>query len=325
MSTELLIELPPSVADARQHFAQLCLQIAHQHNEIDIRSFFREVDWQSIENGNQASVAQYSSTPDQASPTLIVPGLSGDTVSAIVGPFMCARNEMAVRGYHTEVVWLNGRTGCDTNADTLQREVHKFADKHASKINIIGYSKGCTDVLHMLANHPDTHSHIKAVVSLGGIVAGSPLADTTPNWLRKIVQYFPLPTSTFGDGRAIQDLTCQFREQWLQQHTLPSTIRYASIAAVPTPDRVSRILRSPYRQLSRYSRYNDSQVVAQNTLLPVGEVLATVNADHWAIVLPFSKRWSALFTRWLIDQNRFPRTLLLQAIIDHLSQDAATS
>ncbi len=236
---------------------------------------------------------------------------------------MCARNEMAVQGYVTDVVWLNGRTGCDDNAASLRDHILAFAEHYKSKVNVVGYSKGCADSMHMLVNHPETHDCVSALVSLGGIVKGSPLADATPTWMRRMIQYVPLPSSQFGDGAAIRDLTCEFRQDWLARNVLPDAVRYASVAAIPSPERVSRILRQTYKKLSAQSTHNDSQVFDRDTLLPNSELLATVNADHWAIALPFSRRWTSVLTHTLVNKNDFPRTVLLQAVIDHLTDTEA--
>lgn len=316
-----LRELPADINDVRQSFGHRCFTIAQNVGLGDVSRYFWGVTAESTHTPTsvQKQLSQHAAAKANALPTIIVPGLSGDTASAIVGPFMCARKEMAVKGYETQVVWLNGRTGCDDNAQTLRDRVIAIADHYQSKVNVVGYSKGCADSMHMLVNHPQTHECVSALVSLGGIVLGSPLADTTPDWMRRIVQYTPLPTSKFGVGTAIRDLTCEFRQNWLEQNDLPDAIRYASIAAAPAPERVSKILRKTYKKLAAHSAYNDSQVIDRATLLPNSELLATVNADHWAIALPFSRRWTSLLTHTLVDQNDFPRTLLLQGIIEHLA------
>lgn len=319
-----LQDLPTDIADVRQSFGQRCFELAERSGLEDVSKYFLGVTAtnQNIKKPVEKPRSQGIGATSNALPTIIVPGLSGDTVSAIVGPFMCAREEMAVKGYETDVVWLNGRTGCDDNADTLKERVMTLADLYQSKVNLVGYSKGCADAMHMLVNHPQIHDRVNALVSLGGIVLGSPLADTTPTWLRRVVQYAPLPTSRFGDGSAIKDLSCEFRQNWLRQNELPQTVRYASVAAAPSAERVSRILRKTYKKLATHSIYNDSQVIDRATLLPNSELLATVNADHWAIALPFSGRWTQVLTQTLVDQNDFPRTILLQGIIEHLANTA---
>ena len=228
-----------------------------------------------------------------------------------------AEKTLELDGYSIDVSWVNGRQGCDKNAEALYPQVMAAAQRHGSPVRLIGYSKGCTDIMHLLANHTDCHAAIDSVVSLAGVVHGTPLAARTARWLDRLVQYLPLPGVKFGDGRALDDLAPEYRRRWLNAHPLPASIRYASVIAVPTADRISRLLKPGYRRLANTSVDNDSQVIATDSLLPNSELLAMVNADHWAIALPIG-RTSPTLSRWLIDQNDFPRTRLLQTIIDHL-------
>jgi len=250
-------------------------------------------------------------------PNLVVPGLLGDAVRAVVAPMAFAEKILEMNGYAVDVLWVNGRQGCDKNASALYPQVMQAAQQYGSSVRLIGYSKGCTDIMHLLANHADCHEAVDSVVSLAGVVHGTPLAERTATWLDRLVQYLPLPGVEFGDGRALDDLAPDFRRQWLTDHPLPESIRYASVIAAPKPDRISRLLKSSYRRLARISADNDSQVIATDSLLPGGELLALVNADHWAIALPIGRALPFL-TRWLIDKNDFPRARLLQAIVDHM-------
>ena len=250
-------------------------------------------------------------------PNLLVPGLLGDSVRTVVAPMAFAEKTLELDGYAIDVLWVNGRQGCDKNAAALYPQVMDAAQRHGSAVRLIGYSKGCTDAMHLLANHTDCHDVIDSVVSLAGVVHGTPLAARTATWLDRLVQYLPLPGVEFGDGRALDDLAPEFRRHWLSDHPLPPSIRYASVLAVPEPDRISKLLKSSYRRLAKISVDNDSQVLATDSLLPDSELLAMVNADHWAIALPIGRTLPFL-SRWLIDENDFPRPRLLQAIIDHM-------
>ena len=241
----------------------------------------------------------------------------GDSVRSVVAPMAFAVKSLELDGYDIEVSWVNGRQGCDKNAARLYPQVMNAAQRHGSPVRLIGYSKGCTDTMHLLANHTDCHDAIDSVVSLAGVVHGTPLAARTATWLDRLVQYLPLPGVAFGDGRALDDLAPEFRRRWLSDHPLPPSIRYASVLAVPEPDRISRLLKSSYRRLAKSSVDNDSQVIATDSLLPDSELLALVNADHWAIALPIGRALPFL-SRWLIEKNDFPRPRLLQAIIDHM-------
>ena len=250
-------------------------------------------------------------------PTVIVPGLLGDTVRALVTPFMCARKTLSLDGYRTSIAWTNGRRGSEANAHDLRKKILVLAESFKSEVHLIGYSKGCADLMTMLTLYPDTHACIKSIVSLAGVVHGTPLAKDTPRWINKFLQYAPVPGVPIGDGQAINDLRIQVRKQWLENYTTPAHIYGASLAAIPDPHRVSRILKPSWNKLSSISPHNDSQMVAADTLIPHSDILATLNADHWAVALPFHER-SQWLTQTLIDKNKFPRTVLMRAIIDHL-------
>lgn len=260
---------------------------------------------------------EYATRPGTC-PSLIVPGLLGSTIRNLVAPFMCARNRLKCLGYDIDLAWVNGRTGCSHNAGALREQILRTADTHGSAVNVIAYSKGCADALHMLGEYPDTHEAVRSLVSLAGVVHGTPLADNPPWPLRKLLQYAPLPGVPAGDGRAIVDLSYKVRGQWLSDNPLPSSVYFATIAAAPTPDRVSRVLRRSYDKLATTNPANDSQVINIDTVLPRGDLLAIVNADHWAVALPVKERLP-LLAKLVVNKNAFPRDVLLHALLEHLA------
>jgi hypothetical protein len=72
-------------------------------------------------------------------------------------------------------------------------------------------------------------------------------------------------------------------------------------------------LRSSYDQLALVDPRNDSQVVFHDALVPGGALLGYLNADHWAVALPFNREHPVL-ANTLITRNAFPREVLLEAI-----------
>lgn len=257
-------------------------------------------------------------TRREPAPSLIVPGLLGSTIRNLVAPFMCARTRLKCLGYDVDMAWVNGRTGCSQNAEGLRELILRTADTHGSSVNVIAYSKGCADALHMLGEYPDTHDAVRSLVSLAGVVHGTPLAHNPPWPLRKLLQYTPLPGVPAGDGRAIVDLSYEVRGKWLTDNPLPSNVYFATIAAAPTPDRVSRVLRRSYHKLAATNPANDSQVIDIDAILPSGDLLAIVNADHWAVALPVKERLP-LIAKLLVNQNTFPRDVLIHALLEHLA------
>jgi len=306
--------------DSRSAFAQRFYQIA-QARGLKLNSDLIYLDAPTALDLEKLLPVPYAVEPtDQY--TLIVPGLLGSSVSTLVAPLFCARERLTVKGYNLQVAWVTGRSGCDLNAKLLRKHVLEIADRSGQPVNIIGYSKGCADAIHMLGNHEDTHQAVSALVSYAGVVLGTPLAASVPNWVNTLLRYMPLPGDTYGDGLAINDLTPHRREQWLLDHPLPKNVKLASVAASPTPKQVSRILKGSYRRLSLLDPRNDSQVICNDTIIPNSELLAVVNADHWAIALPIAER-HRLLAKMLVDKNEFPRDVLIQAVIDHLSMTPA--
>jgi hypothetical protein len=58
---------------------------------------------------------------------------------------------------------------------------------------------------------------------------------------------------------------------------------------------------------------NDSQVVFYDALVPGGALLGYLNADHWAVAMPFNREHPAIADT-IVTRNAFPREVLLEAI-----------
>ena len=315
--------------DLRNHFRDRCLVLARDRDDgseaLVTRWFASGTDDPSRSPaGVIGSAPRSARAPDRPAhdgrPTrlLIAPGLLGDTVRGLVGPLMCAREGLRAEGRDIEIVWLNGRAGCTRNAARLRTVVLEAADGVGAPIDLVGYSKGCADALHMLGEWPDTHAALRSLVSLGGVVLGTPLARQAPSLVARTLSRLPLPGLERGDGRAVHDLTPAWRRRWLEEHPLPSGIRYASLVGAPSASRVSRVLKAHWHVLARHHPYNDSHLDVDDAVLPGSELLATLDADHWALALPIAER-NALLGRWFVTGNAFPRTVMLEALMDHLA------
>lgn len=304
--------------DRRGAFRARCLAIARARadgSESEVAALFHPG---TDEPGDMTAPAPAA----ESAPMLLVPGLLGDGVSGLVAPFGHAREALVAVGRDIQVAWVGGRSGCTRNAARLRTVVLERAAAHGAAIDLVGYSKGCTDALHMLGDWPDTRSALRSLTSLGGVVRGTPLARRTPPLAARVLGWLPLPDIGLGfgrgDGQAVADLMPERRARWLDEHPLPDGIRYASIVAAASPKRVSRVLKPSWRTLSRTDPDNDSQVIACDAMLPQGELLATLDADHWALALPIAER-SPLLARLAVNRNDFPRAVLLEALMDHLA------
>ena len=321
------------VADARDAFAARWLAIAREAD--DPGSSVRE-SGSVPDGGAEAAVraalgderaARAVGTPVPArvdtadiSDLVVVPGVLGDTVGALVAPLASASDPLAPHGIRTTVARVNGRTGCAANAAALRPIVLEAAAREGRPVNLVGYSKGCADALHMLADFPDTHASVHSLTSLAGVVHGTPMAARTPRWLEAFLRRVPLPGTPVGDGRALHDLEPGARAAHLAAHPPPAGIRYASVAGATTEANVSRVLRRSWDALGELDPANDSQVIDRDAVLPAGELLAVVDADHWALALPIVERLP--IARPLVNRNDFPRVTLLRAVLEHVTSPA---
>lgn len=253
----------------------------------------------------------------------LVPGLLGDCVADLVSPFAEARVALEARGIATALLAVGGRQGTAANAAELLAELRREPSGHAVTI-AIGYSKGALDLLEALAAEPSLGERLDAVVSLGGPIYGSPSARDVSELVTGAFERLPLPDCERGDGTALNSLHPEARAEWLARHDLRELpVRLYAVAAYATPDRISWIMRGGARRLLSHGP-NDGQVVLWDALPPASTLLALVDADHWAMALPFAGRapWLA---RTLVNRNRYPRAALLTAVVDTILADVAAA
>jgi hypothetical protein len=187
---------------------------------------------------------------------------------------------------------------------------------------LIGYSKGAPDILDAVVSYPEIRSRLAAVVSLAGAVGGSPLAEDATEDTAQLFRHFPGATCTPGDRTAVDALRPQVRRQWLADHPLPGDLRFYTVAALPDPDRISWILKRPFRKLGKIDPRNDGQVIVTDEILPGSTLLGFLNADHWAVALPIARTHPVVGALFATD-NDYPREALLEAILRFVEDDIA--
>jgi hypothetical protein len=198
------------------------------------------------------------------------------------------------------------------------------AEPDGARIVLIGYSKGAVDVLEAIVGYPEIRRRVVAVVSMGGAIGGSPLANDAEQGMANLLQYFPESTCTPGDGGGVESLRPGPRRAWLAANPLPSGLRYYSIVTYPQPGRISAVLMPSYRRLAQIDGRNDSQMVFYDQFIPGSQLIAYVNADHWALAVPIA-RTHATVGSLLVTQNAYPREALAEALMRYVEEDLSSS
>jgi len=244
---------------------------------------------------------------------VIIPGLSEECVADFIQPFSDARPHLESLGFKTDFIMVSGLGGSAQNASQIQEGIASMAMTADERLVFIGYSKGATDVLEAMVRYPELSSRTAAVVTLAGVISGTPIADDVPEVLKKIADQVLEGKCPPGEGRAFDSLSRHERLKWLSANRLPNTVRYYSLAAFADRENISLILRPSYDKLSLVDPLNDSQVVFHDALVPGGALLGYLNADHWAVAMPFNRVHPTLAGAF-VTRNAFPREVLLEAI-----------
>lgn len=298
------------VVDLRAEFSQSFCGLFEKRS--DLRAGFEHCE--QVLHQTPVVVQQPSAAETQRSARVyLVPGLFGECVERLVTPWKIARSHLERLGYTVELVEVGGRSGIERNARLIRD--HLMASPQDGRRSIaLGYSKGAIDLLEALRAYPELHPRIDAAVAVAGPIHGAPLAESSPDWLTRLATWLRLPDCSPGDGLGIASMTPKQRAEWLTQWQPPASVRLFSLGAYAPPNRTSRILRPGYKRLARIDRRNDGQVLAGDTLVPGSSLLGFAIADHWAIALPFDTEMPKV-ARLLVSENRYPRTLLLEAIL----------
>jgi hypothetical protein len=169
----------------------------------------------------------------------------------------------------------------------------------------------------------ETPGNLRAVVSVAGVVSGSPVADWL-NRYKKILELIPTPsTCSHINENFLKSITRDRCLHWLRKYwsTMPQGIRYYSLVTFTTPNRMHWFLRLLYAKLAEVEPRNDSHMLIHDQVLPGAELLGYVKSDHWAVALPFN-RSTGSFWKWLLrNNNAFPREVLFEAILRFVEDD----
>jgi hypothetical protein len=236
-----------------------------------------------------------------------------ECVSEFIKPFSDARPHVEALGFRTELVMVGGLTSSSHNAQQIRNFVVRKELPADEKLVFIGYSKGAADILEALGRFPDLAKTTAAVVTLAGVVSGTPIADDVPGFIKRLADTLFAGRCPPGGGEAFHSLRRSERMAWLAANLLPASVKFFSLAAFAEHENISLILRPSYEKLSLVDPLNDSQVVFYDALVPGGALLGYLNADHWAVAMPFNREHPAL-AGTLVTRNAFPREVLLEAI-----------
>jgi len=261
---------------------------------------------------------------------IIVSGVLWECVSGVSLPFGRGKSvDMATeydylkpRYSAVDVVHVRGIATSEHNAKIVEEAIRKHKD--AANVVVVAYSKGLPDTLEALRRMgAETPANVRAVVSVAGVVSGSPLADWL-NRYRHFLAMLPTPGAcSHVNENFLKSITRDRCLHWLGKywHTMPQGIRYYSLVTFTKPQHMHWFLRLLYAKLAEVEPRNDSHMLIHDQVLPGADLLGYLKSDHWAVALPFNRSGGS-FWKWLLrNHNAFPREVLFEAILRYVEDD----
>ena len=306
----------PPVRDARVRFREILCQLLDSNRQrLGLEVECDDYLWRLNDEPPAAPGSKTLPVYDPTLKILMVPGAFSDCFKDIGLPYQEAAARFRQIGYHIDNVDVSGMSGSPKNAAIIAEAVARQDMDSVARLVLLGYSKGTTDILHFLVNHPELAQKVSAVLSVAGAVNGSPLADrfseaSYDNWFARLSFGRCRP----GDGGVLDSLSRTRQFQWLATHPLPQHVRYYSLGAFARYKNVQLHQRLTYKLLEPIEPLNDGQLLYFDQIIPGSSLLGYVNADHWTVAVPVEEDFSYR-DRALMLQNRHLRGLLFEAMI----------
>lgn len=268
---------------------------------------------------------------------LIVPGIFGDCVDEQAVPFgdglARARGQSHTAAYApyadlglagVRALQIPGQASSAHNGALIAESVlAEAARPEVETIVIVAYSKGLPDALHALTGLRQAGrlpAKLRALVSVAGVVMGTPVADAHASLYQAASGMLGLAGCSASQGGEVASLTREVRGAWLAEMTPLPDLAYYSVVAHAPRSSIGPGLTMFYDELSRIDPRNDGQVIGSDAILPRSALLAEVVSDHWDFVLPLSAHPSRL-VRGMASGRDFPRQALFRAMVKYVVDD----
>ena len=327
--------LPAKLAGVRDERAQFATMFGRELRaslpEADVTTWLHGVQPHAATTVNLDVIDRRFAQLRSATAVLVVPGLFGDCVDGQSMPFgdgvprpreigaTEAYAQYADLGVHAiRRVPLPGRASSAHNGELLAGEIRAEAQRSGvERIVIVAYSKGVPDVLHALhrlQQDGGVPRKVVALVSVAGVVMGTPIADRFERFYGRFSPRGAVFGCSEADGDELSSITRRERLAWLDAHPPPAGIAYHSVVAYAAAHETALPLRPAQAMLDAIDPRNDGQLLAGDAVLPGSALLATARSDHWDIALPRNRHPDAL-VRAMTSGRAYPREALFRAML----------
>ena len=259
-----------SIDVATFYFAQKKYQVNENKQAQDLYATFLEQ--LSLNNDKEAL------KPLQDYYVAFVPGLAyNDTSNG--GNFARQRRLLTASGVANEMIVTDEWGLTDDNAAIVANRLSELSQKY-TKIIVVSASKGGLETAVALGKilKPEETKSIKAWISVGGVLRGSPVADTylsAPKcWFAAIALW------TKGKKiNLIHDVSYKTRGEAFNQLRFPENIKIVHFVGAPLATKISKEIKSLYCSIRNFGP-NDGLTPLADEVTDKGIVVTEVGLDH---------------------------------------------
>jgi hypothetical protein len=183
-------------------------------------------------------------------------------------------------GFKTLLIETDEVGTVEKNAAIIASALIRLSKQH-DNIILVSTSKGGPEVALALGKllTPRQSRQVRAWISVGGILRGSPLADQALVWPRS--WWARIGTFFLGlPHENIENLSMRRRKEVFNQLAFPDHLFVVHYVGVPLSGQVSRDVRGRYRALRKLGP-NDGLTLLTDELVPRGVVITDVGLDHY--------------------------------------------
>ena len=168
----------------------------------------------------------------------------------------------------------------EENAEIIGRIVRAESRSH-SKLILVSTSKAGPETALALGRilRPDETTSVKAWLSVGGLIRGTPLADRVTTWPKSWVAriIFSLEKTDF---RSVPGLTTSASRKRMNSIRLPRKILVVQYVAAPLSGDIAEDVRGRYTYLRKYGP-NDGLTLLADELVPDTITIVELGFDHF--------------------------------------------
>jgi hypothetical protein len=209
-----------------------------------------------------------------------VPGYAYKKDRTTGADFAAQRAILNARGFQTLLVETDELGSVEGNAAIVADRLNRLAERE-DRIIVVSASKGGPEVAHALGEglSKDAVARVKAWISVGGILRGSPYADRFLTWPRRWLAAIGLAFNGLPSS-VLSDLSTRVRRPAFNRLHLPPGILTLQYVGAPLSGQVPKSTRGRYDALRRQGP-NDGLTLLSDELVEGGIVVTEVGLDHY--------------------------------------------